>query len=260
LPQEEPAGENPPDGAIIDYYLSGESKTDATLEIIDSKGTIVRRFTSNDKPYDIPDVNIPLYWIRPQELLENNAGAHRFTWDLHYTPLDVPPSYPIAAIYHNTAPVYTSPWVMPGIYTIKLSVSGKVYTETLLVKMDPRVKMTMQQLQLQHDLSMDCYMARKQLIKQISEIENKRRQIKDEISRSSADKLPELKKQDTTLQQLLGTRRRGQGSGLNQLNETFGMLQGVLQDADMPPSKMVIEAVNKAKNDLKETMKNQVSY
>ena len=90
LPPDEPAGQNPPDGAIIDYYLNDNVVGSVTLDISDAHGNIVRHFSSEDKPYDIPKVNIPLYWIRPQEILSTKAGSHRFIWDLHYTPLHVP--------------------------------------------------------------------------------------------------------------------------------------------------------------------------
>jgi hypothetical protein len=157
VPQEEPAGENPPDGAIIDYYLSENANDVVTLQIKDEKNNVIRTFRSDDKPYEIPSVNIPLYWIRPQQILSAKAGSHRFLWDLHYTPMNTPPTYPIAAIYGNTAPEFTSPWVMPGNYTAVLTVNGKSYTQTIKVKMDPRVTTAVKDLQTQHDYSMICY-------------------------------------------------------------------------------------------------------
>lgn len=157
VPQEEPAGENPPDGAIIDYYLSENANDVVTLQIKDEKNKVIRTFRSDDKPYEIPAVNIPLYWIRPQQILSAKVGSHRFLWDLHYTPMNTPPSYPIAAVYGNTAPEFTSPWVMPGNYTAVLTVNGKSYTQTIKVKMDPRVTTSIADLQAQHDYSMTCY-------------------------------------------------------------------------------------------------------
>ena len=157
VPQEEPAGQNPPDGAMIDYYLNANANEVVTLQIKDDKNNIIRTFRSDDKPYEIPPVNIPLYWIRPQQILSATAGSHRFLWDLHYTPIKSAPNYPIAAVYGNTAPEPTSPWVMPGNYTAVLTVNGKIYTQSLKVTMDPRVKTSITDLQLQHDYSMTCY-------------------------------------------------------------------------------------------------------
>jgi hypothetical protein len=50
---------------------------------------------------------------------------------------------------------------MPGLYTVTLQVNGKTYTQPLQIKMDPRVKTSLQDLQKQHDLSIICYEGRK---------------------------------------------------------------------------------------------------
>ena len=172
LPPEEAAGENPPDGAVIDYYLNNNEE-EVQLDILNDKGTLIRRFSNKDTLYKIPDVNIPLYWIRPQQILAAKQGAHRFLWDMKYTPLNVPVEYPMTAVIHNTAPVATAPWVMPGNYTVKLTVKGKVYTQNLAIKMDPRVKTPIAQLQKQHDLSVICYEGRKKSMINFPEIARK---------------------------------------------------------------------------------------
>ena len=172
LPPEEAAGENPPDGAVIDYYLNNNEE-EVQLDILNDKGTLIRRFSNMDTLYKIPDVNIPLYWIRPQQILAAKQGAHRFLWDMKYTPLNVPVEYPMTAVIHNTAPVATAPWVMPGNYTVKLTVKGKVYTQNLAIKMDPRVKTPIAQLQKQHDLSVICYEGRKKSMVNFPEIARK---------------------------------------------------------------------------------------
>ena len=161
LPPEEPAGENPPDGAMIDYYLNSNSSGPVKLEILNAKGEIIRTFSSNDTLYTIPEVNIPLYWIRPQQILAATIGAHRFLWDMKYAPLNVPAAYPMTAIKHNTPPDATAPWVMPGNYKIRLTVDGKIQEQPITITMDPRVKTSTTQWQRQHDLSMICYEGRK---------------------------------------------------------------------------------------------------
>ena len=212
VPQEEPAGENPPDGAIINYYLDEKATNTISLEIANSKGEVVRKYTSADTMYTVPAVNIPLYWIRPQQILSGEPGAHRFLWDMHYDPLNTPASYPIAAVYHNTAPGLTSPWVMPETYTIKLTVNTKSYTQPLTVKMDPRVKTTTKNLQLQHDLSVLCYNRINYFQSKITDDAAIRKQWEKAIS-------------------------------------TFSSLHNALQESDMAPTSQltnaVIEAVNK---------------
>ena len=160
LPPEEPAGQNPPDGAMIEFYLS-EKANSVELEIINQNGKLVRKYSSNDTMYKIPDVNIPLYWIRPQQLLSTNVGMQRFLWDMHYQPLNEAPSYPIAAVKNNTAPDPTSPWAMPGMYTVRLKVNGQIQEQKMNVVMDPRVKTSLKDLQRQHDLSVICYEGKK---------------------------------------------------------------------------------------------------
>ena len=172
LPPEEPAGENPPDGAIIDYYL-GNTTALVTLEILNEKGNVIRTFSNQDTLYTIPAVNIPLYWIKPQQILSANQGAHRFVWDMKYNPLNIPAEYPMTAVIHNTAPEPTAPWVMPGKYTIRLKTNNIVYNQALTIKMDPRVKTPIAQLQRQHDLSMICYEGRKKSMQKYPSIASK---------------------------------------------------------------------------------------
>ncbi len=177
LPPEEPAGENPPDGAMIDYAIGENSTAPIELNIIDSKGNIVRRFSSNDSLYKIPEVNIPLYWIRPQQILSKAIGAHRFLWDMKYNPINEPAAYPMGAIKNNTAPDATAPWVMPGMYRVQLTVNGKLQEQTIEVKMDPRVKTSLKDLQRQHDLSMICYKGKQLAHDKFPAIERKFNQL-----------------------------------------------------------------------------------
>ena len=89
LPPDEPAGENPPDGAMIDYFLSKDASGPVTIEIKDGKGQLVRKYSSADKPVDANPkrLRIPSYWIRPPQSVSTKAGMHRFLWDVHYTPV-----------------------------------------------------------------------------------------------------------------------------------------------------------------------------
>jgi photosystem II stability/assembly factor-like uncharacterized protein len=162
LPADEPAGQNPPDGAIIDYYLASPA-SEVTLEILDANNALVRRYTSRDvAPPPADTGNVPWYWVRPTLTLPTTKGMHRFVWDLHYTPAPPKtPSYPIAAIPFNTPPDYSSPWVLPGTYTIRLTADGKAATQPLTIQMDPRVPTSRAGLEQQFTLSMRVYEALK---------------------------------------------------------------------------------------------------
>jgi len=173
LPPEEPAGENPPDGAMIEYYLPSSTNEAVQVDILNQQKEIVRTFKSTDTLYTIPEVNIPLYWIRPQSILSNKAGMHRLLWDMKYAPLNIPVSYPMTAVKNNTAPDATAPWVLPGMYSVRITVGSKVIEQPLEIKMDPRVKTAMADLQRQHNLSKACYDARKQTINKYPQIDRK---------------------------------------------------------------------------------------
>jgi len=173
LPPEEPAGENPPDGAMIEYYLPSSTNEAVQVDILNQQKEIVRTFKSTDTLYTIPEVNIPLYWIRPQSILSNKAGMHRLLWDMKYAPLNIPVSYPMTAVKNNTAPDANAPWVLPGVYSVRITVGSKIIEQPLEIKMDPRVKTTMADLQRQHNLSKACYDARKQTINKYPQIDRK---------------------------------------------------------------------------------------
>jgi hypothetical protein len=171
LPQEEPAGENPPDGAILYYWLGSSPGAPVVLEILDPEGDVIRRFASDD-PLRVPleGQNVPDYWIRPEQRLSAEAGMHRFVWDMTYPPpAGASLRFPISAIYMNTPRVPTGPWVLPGRYTVRMTVDGRTYTQPLTVKMDPRVTTPAAALQEQFDLSMGLYHGMTELVEAAEE-------------------------------------------------------------------------------------------
>jgi photosystem II stability/assembly factor-like uncharacterized protein len=159
LPPEEPAGQNPPDGAIFDYYLA-RTAAEVVIDIVDGRGGVVRRFSSRDavEVIDASTLPYPTYWFRPPQRIPTEVGHHRIVWDLRYAP---PPGaqrqFSIAAIVRNTPSGPVGPFVHPGRYTVRLSVDGAVSERTLDVRMDPRVSISAEDLQAQTDLSLACY-------------------------------------------------------------------------------------------------------
>jgi len=145
IPPDEATALNPPDGAIVDYFLGQAAAGPVKMEILDAAGKVVRRYASTDKqePTDEEVLKqlIPPYWTRMPKTLSTAAGMHRFVWDLHYTrPLSTRYDYPIAAIPGDTPRLPVGPSALPGSYSVRLTVNGKTSTEPLIVKMDPRVK------------------------------------------------------------------------------------------------------------------------
>jgi photosystem II stability/assembly factor-like uncharacterized protein len=141
LPPEEPQGENPPAGAILDYYLATAPTGPVTLEITDGRGAVIRRYSSDDRapaPAEAPyfmDV-----WLPRAAIPTRAAGHNRFVWDLRYAPPPVERvDYSIAAIAgHGTIAQPEGPLVVPGTYQVRLTVNGKTQAQPLDVKLDPR--------------------------------------------------------------------------------------------------------------------------
>ncbi|OLD15664.1 MAG: glycoside hydrolase [Acidobacteria bacterium 13_1_40CM_3_65_5] len=161
LPPDEPTGQNPPDGAILDYYLP-TATTEVALDIVDGRGGSVRRYSSRDEPERIDPSTLPYptYWLRPPQRLSTERGHHRFMWDLRYAaPVGARRDLSIAAIYHNTATSPVGPFVHPGRYTVRLTAGGVTVERPIDVRMDPRVAISDADLRLQTDLSLACYRA-----------------------------------------------------------------------------------------------------
>ena len=244
IPQEEPSGQNPPDGAIINYYLKEKVAGDLILEIQDAlTGKLIRRYTNQDKPFAIPAINVPMYWIRPQEILSAEPGTHRFLWDIKYEPLDIPPSYPISATFMNTEPNPTSPWVMPGNYRVKLIVDGKSHTQTLQVRMDPRIKTPVSELRKQHDLSVAAYEARIKCMATLKSIGQMRQQIKELLSNSNSNVSERLKQIDQQLGQLENPGANSNAFGFTRVNAGYASVFNILQDTEMPPTSQAVQAM-----------------
>jgi hypothetical protein len=165
LPPDEPMGENPPDGAMIDYSLGPESGGPVTLEIRDAQGHLVRRYASTDPaPTPDPKLRIPRYWVKPPAPLSAEPGWHRFIWDLHGQPVPAAEAdYPMTAIAYRTAPRPTAPWVLPGDYQLSLTTNGKTLAQPLTVKMDPRIRVSAADLNQQFASSTKVAELRKQL-------------------------------------------------------------------------------------------------
>ena len=159
LPPEEPTGQNPPDGALIDYYL-GTNTNKVELKIFDQSGTTVNSFSSDDleEVLDSTKMQHPTYWKRPFQGLSGEVGHQRFVWNLRYKePRGANRGYAIAAVQYNTESGPAGPFVAPGEYKIQLKVNGNIAERSLTVKLDPRSELSNEALALQTDLSMLCY-------------------------------------------------------------------------------------------------------
>ena len=142
LTPETPVGENPPQGAVIDYWLGASPKGPVSLEIRDSNGSVVRRFSSDDTAEKLPaERYFQAEWVKPQPVLSAKPGEHRWVWDLRRPrPKAVEYNYDIAAVWGVDTPLDPrGQLVEPGRYTAILTVDGHSQQVPVDVVADPRV-------------------------------------------------------------------------------------------------------------------------
>src|SRR5277367_3464712 len=156
LPPDTPVGANPPAGAIFDYFLkSPAANEEVTLEIRDQQGSVVRKYSSSDKePEPAAAPEFPKFWLPKFQPLSNAPGAHRFVWDLRYAPpVALHNEYSIAAMIGvGTVTDPQGPLALPGEYEVWLTSAGQTYKAALTIDMDPRVKISRDELVSQLEL------------------------------------------------------------------------------------------------------------
>jgi len=268
LPPEEPAGQNPPDGAILDYWLKSAPRGPVTLEILDHAGTVVRRYSSADSlaPTDPDSINVPMYWVRPPRQLSADAGMHRFIWDLYYTPAtDRQGGYPISAIYHDTPREPQGLMAAPGQYTVRLTVNGRSSTQPFTIKQDPRVKTPAAGLAQEYALAARVYHAMQRDYQVLQGVRDLRAQLAGLRERAGdgalADAITALDRKAGALQGRAGGgggRAGGDASQtsatLAQLNAQLGSLLGLVQNADATPTTQAAATASELEHALAEPL------
>jgi hypothetical protein len=159
FPPEIPHAENPPLGAVVYYYLGSKPSGDITLDIIDAGGQVVRHMSSAAiAPLNEPPPVLPSFWLEKPEPMPTEIGTNRINWNIRY---DNPPAfshnYEINANPGETPASPEGPLALPGVYTAKLTVDGKSYTQTFSVRNDPRSPASAADLRAQHDLQLKLY-------------------------------------------------------------------------------------------------------
>ncbi|MEO0338953.1 MAG: glycoside hydrolase [Bacteroidota bacterium] len=256
LPPEEPAGQNPPDGAIIDYYLPDDA-SEVSIQILDRQGNLVREYHSDDSlekvdPNTLPH---PTYWMQPIDIVGNTKGHHRFIWDLRYTPPEgTRRQFSIAAVKDRTPSGPHGPFVTPGVYAVRLNVDGKFSIRNIHVNMDPRVEASDEDIALQTKLSMACYQSSEAIFEMIDEIDASLR----------TGRYPEGKRND--ILKIRGTGQVGdpdilygsiysselEQESLVSLRHKFLFMLNMIQGADARPTSQAMKATQELQGRLME--------
>jgi len=246
------AAENPPDGAVIDYYLKSAPAGEMKLEVFDSAGKLVRAYSSTGETSLPYKVNVPDYWLAPAPLLPKTPGLHRFVWDLRYPDPDQLLytyygihvdyfEYTLAdhAIPHNT-PWHEpqGPMVVPGQYEIRLTVGGTTYKQPITVKLDPRLNYSTEELQRQLDLAQKIAVSMAATYGGYNQVARLRKELAG-LAPKSSDAVAAVKALDEKAKGL--TDAAGPPAGLGPMNRDLTRLMIAVGQSDSPPASSVVE-------------------
>jgi len=254
---DEPAGRNPPDGAVIDYYLAHDSSHAVMIEILDSSGGVVRRVSSTDPaPFTQAQLDrelIPAYWIRMTQPPATNAGMHRWVWDLHYAPpRSTKRGFPISAVPGDTPPGPQGPTANLGNYRVRLSVGTHRWEQALSVIADPRIKLKLEDFSAQFDLARRLAAALDGSTGALLEARSIRAQIKDLMPRADAGLASRMRLLDTHIAVLLEPADdvAAPARGLEHLNGDIATLYTQITDVDAAPTAAQVSGTEPALMDL----------
>ncbi|MGZ4832435.1 MAG: VPS10 domain-containing protein [Terriglobales bacterium] len=256
-----PVGENPPKGAIIDYYFAAKPKEEVTLDITDAQGRLVRHLSSKEKksfeqPPEWPDQEIPKLAI-PAE-----AGMNRFAWDLRYeSPIKIP-----GAFYSGLGPV--GPLALPGTYQVKLTAGAFSQTVSLELRIDPRLKnVTQADLQKEFELAVKIAAANQALhtaVNQVRQLRSELDTLKKWAGEGQAAKqvvaaADDLNKKVTPIEEnLMQVKMKSSEGNLrypNQLNEQLDSLSHTIEYADGAPTRPQLAVYDYLNGKLQEQLK-----
>jgi photosystem II stability/assembly factor-like uncharacterized protein/DNA-binding FrmR family transcriptional regulator len=246
-----PVGDDPPMGAIVDYYFKTAPKDEVKLEVLDSNGKIVRSLSSREKK----GVEQPPEWpdqIKEVTTIPAGAGMNRYAWNLRWeSPTPIP-----GAFYTGTGP--RGPLALPGKYTIKLTVGGQTQSQPLEIVIDPRVKnMNPADLDKQFALQMQVRQANDELHRAVNQIRELRGELKTLHQRMESDpKFKPLLQQADALdskmtpieEQLIQVNMKGSEANLafpDMLNELFDAFTSSLEFGDNAPTQQQYEVYKK---------------
>jgi len=231
LPPEEPAAENPPDGAILDYYLTGAARQ-VKLDIFDAQHTLVRAFSSDDREEaKHPPQAIAERWLPKPQLLEKTQGMHRFVWDLRWGTAGMK-STDESEDSESSLP--HGPRAAPGSYEVRLTVDGATFPQSLEVRMDPRATATPEELDRQTDLGRGILTTLKDGQTVRNEVDRVDRQLSQLEAKANAhpELVTEIRQLRSDIAKIIAGEPGGDVSGLKKANSGLEAALGVVETSD----------------------------
>ncbi len=242
-------GANPPNGAVICYYLDSAPPTNITLQILDKSGHEVRSYSSNPKPV-IPPLEPERPVGRLGVALPIQRGLNRFVWDLRYGPPEGVPG----AVYMEGSQL-TGPIAVPGEYTVRLSVGGQTLATALVVKNDPRTRAIAADLQKQLELGLkirDRITETHRTVNAIRDLDAQLKMIEQHLNedprnKSVVDAAEQLDRKSIDIEgELFQMRKRAVKDSFNyggKLNDMYIALEGYIERSDSAPTAQEYEVL-----------------
>jgi photosystem II stability/assembly factor-like uncharacterized protein len=264
LPPEIPAGKNPPDGAILNYFLPSATTTDIQLEIYDQDEKLIRSYSSAPLPetHEQP-LQVAEYWVAHPEPLAKEPGMHRFVWDMRYPDpqavhVQTPYNYPMGAIVGETPLPPQGPMVLPGKYEVRLTVGGQTYRQPLEVKMDPRVNYARNKLESALALELKISAALGQNFAGYQQVKDLRSRLAEFTKRQAGDPVATAaaqldSKADAILGESVSPFDTPKGSSFMIVNDNLVALIALVDSADFAPSEASFAALQKVCGGMAET-------
>lgn len=268
-------GRNPSAGAVIYYHLKSKPGGEITLELLDSSGKLIKKFTSKagdgQSQAATASEEEGFFGGGGARRAPAEAGLNRFVWDLRYPDAT---RFPGLIMWAGST---SGPRIVPGTYQVKLTVDGESMVQSFEVKKDPRLETTQADFAKQLDLLLKIRDKFSETSEAILQIRDARKQIDDITNRlkdqpsgkAIADAAQSLKAKLTAVEEeLYQTRNQSSQDPLNypiRLNNKLAALTGVAGSADTAPTEQTYavfdELVGKIDVQLKkleETMRNDL--
>jgi photosystem II stability/assembly factor-like uncharacterized protein len=262
LQRDFPASPNPPDGAILNYYLKVPPKGVVTLDVLDERGNRIRQFSSEPPKESIPPANVPEYWFAPPASLPTSPGVNRFVWDLRLPhPIALPYGffgerleYTEYTLPDHAVPGETprfqppGPVVPPGTYELVLNVDGKSYRQKLHVVADPRVHISQADFDAQFDLSQRIAALMNQAAVSFTGLTSLETQVAQQIKSLPPSTPKELATSLEEAQKEIDKLENGSEEvpGFGTLNRNLGRYLVMVQGGDIAPTESVQTAFRSA--------------
>jgi photosystem II stability/assembly factor-like uncharacterized protein len=229
LPPEEPTAQNPPNGAVIDYYLKSAA-SQVKLEMFDGQQKLVRSFASKNKDVTLPPMAIAERWFPKPDRLEKTAGMHRFVWNLAWgsSGSDGGPPQDEDDFF---AP--HGPRAVPGNYQVRLTVDGKTWTQPLTVAMDPRSAATPEELAKQLDLGRQIFVGTIRSRQALAEMQSVQKQLSDlKLDAARTELKAAVTQVQADMTQIIDGDASNGSIGLKEANSGLSAALGVVESGD----------------------------